>query len=289
MDFTKDLRAIAEVLLDYYGLSHTAKEDATAVVRRWVNIQLKLIRPIPREVFLSPKIQPTTYDAPIQQVLQVIEKKFLDGVDVNSHLSKRIFKEDYTDYLLSDWEIYHLHLSLNKDTRDPYFAKRSDKLLFVMLNDSNVYFIDVRDHDEDYVFAQKELLQAVHDNWPEILAPYRLKGIFVEQDITDPEEIHKLRKVGVTIIHKVCDALYAPAGGGITTASTAIRATTESDKLFRMARSAEEWARTNGKTILKEIQAVYPKQDKLELHLDLNDKGFFVVDTISKVGWEIKP
>lgn len=288
MDFIKDLRTIAEVLLDHYGLDHLATEDAIDVIRRWVNVHLKLIKTLPRKVFVAPNVDPQALNVPIQQALRAIEMKFVNGADVNGHLSKSIFKEDYTDYLYYDWGIHHLHLSTTQDPTNPFFTQRSDKLLFVTLNDSSVYFIDVRDHDEDYVFAQKALLKVIHDNWPEVVAPYRLKGLDIEQDISNPEDIHKLRKAGVTIIYKVGDAIYAPAGGGITTAATSVKVTTESDKLVRMAREAQQWASENSADLLRDINSVYPKQDQLDLHLDLNDKGFFVVDMTSKVGWQVK-
>lgn len=288
MNFIGDLRIIAELLLNHYGLSHTAGEDTIDVIRRWVNVQLKLIRPVPRKVFKSHNIQPRTYDATIQQALQSIETKFTNGVDVNGHLSKSIFKDDYTDFLFSDWAVYHLHLSMSPDPENPHFMERSDRLLFVTLNENSVYFIDVREHDEDYVFAQKALLQTIHDNWPEVIEPYRLKGIQIKQDITDPETIHKLRKGGVTVIYRVGDGVYAPAGGGVTTAATSGRVTVESGRLVRMARHAERWATDNSASLLHDIQTVHANQKDLDLHLDLNDNGFFVVEMISKIGWEVK-
>jgi len=287
MDFIKDLRKIAETILDHYGLICSATEDIEVILRRWVNMQLKLITPVPRKVFCSPKIQSISLQPNEKQSLDVIKTKLENGADVNGYMSKNIFQEDHTDYLFSDWGIYHFHLNIEQDPTNPYFIKRSDNLLFLMLRKESAYLIDVRVHDEDYVFAQKELLKIVHDTWPEIIELYRLKGIFIEKEYSN-EEVHELRKAGVMIIQKIGNDSYVPPGGGITTAATAVNVTTQTDWLLEITRNAENWAKNNTQTLLQEIQKLNPHQTTMDLHLDLNDNGYFVVDLISKIAWKIK-
>ena len=56
MNFIDDLRTIAQRYLDYYEVDYRAEEDTRLIVERWINIKLKLIQPIPREVFVSKEI-----------------------------------------------------------------------------------------------------------------------------------------------------------------------------------------------------------------------------------------
>ncbi len=283
MNFLQDLRAIAETALDHYGLTHSSTEDMTTILHKWTNVQLKLINPTPRKVFVSNKLRTSTLEPTIKSLINLIEKKFVNGINVNAHLSTRIFKEDYTDYLFSDWGIYHLHLNVAPDPDNPKFVKRSPKLLFLMLKGQNVYFIDVRDHNENHVFAQKELLQIVHDNWPEIIARYQLRGISVVRgsEINDPEEIQTLRKAGVTIIQTIGDVVYAPPGGGITTASTSAKVVEELDRLLHIVHNAEGWVKDNEQTFLQKVKELHPHQDILDLRLTISDKGLCIIDTIS--------
>ncbi len=287
MNFMNDLRSFAENVLDHYGLDHTSSEKTTAVLRRWVNLQLRLIPVRPRKVSVSAKILAMTLDTRQKHAFDAISQKFENGDEVNSHLSKTIFQEDYTDYLFTDWAIHHLHLSTTPDPKNPRFVKRSDKLLFIMLNDSDAYFIDIRDHGEDYVFAQKELLQVVHDSWPQIIKRYRLNVISVEREFNDPEEIHKLRKAGVNIMYKVGDAVYMPIGGGVNTAATSANMVMQTDNLIHIARNSEDWAKTNQMNLLQEVRQMNPSQRTLDLHLVLDQKGYFVGDFISKKCWKI--
>lgn len=283
MNFLQDLRAIAETALDHYGLTHSSTEDMTTILHKWTNVQLKLINPTPRKLFVSNKLRTSTLEPTIKSLINLIANKFVNGINVNAHLSTRIFKEDYTDYLFSDWGIYHLHLNVAPDPDNPKFVKRSNKLLFLMLKGQNVYFIDVRDHNENYVFAQKDVLQIVHNNWPEIIARYKLKGISLAHgsEINDPEEIQKLRKAGVTIAQTIGDVVYAPPGGGITTASTSAKVVEEVDRLLLITTNAEILARNNEQTFLQKVKELHPHQDILDLRLTISDKGLCIIDTIS--------
>ena len=53
---------------------------------------------------------------------------------------------------------------------------------------------------------------------------------------TGPEETHDFRKAGVSLFRKINGKVYAPIGGGITSASTSVKAVEETDRLFRITR-----------------------------------------------------
>ncbi|MFI5252490.1 MAG: hypothetical protein ACHQQQ_08695 [Bacteroidota bacterium] len=288
MDFVNDLRKIAENELDYYGLTHSPIENFITVLKRWINLRLMLIKPVPRKVFISRELQSNTSLSTQEQLyLEAVNDKFVRGIDINRHLSTRVFRKDYPDYLFIDWGIHHLHLNTIADLKDPTFIKRSEKLLFVMVNGTKVFFIDVRSHTERYVFAQKALLQIIHVNWPEIIRRYRINAISVEKEFS-AKETHEMRKAGCMITHKMGDAVYISPGGGVTSAATSVRVVDHSDRLISVARDTEKWANDSHRTILEQVQKVDQNQTKVDLHLDLNEKGFFVVDVISKTGWNIK-
>ena len=158
--------------------------------------------------------------------------------------------------------------------------ERSDFLLFLKIHQQDVYFIDVRPHNEQYVFAQKELLRITHDEWPYILEQYKLKGVLgISNEIDDPDKIIKMRKAGVNVIHRVGKDYYVPMGGGITHAGTSTEVTIEVNNLYRMARNAAEYIQKNKQSIAAfitdSVGAVLPN---LDFHLILSERGFFVFE-----------
>ena len=286
MDFQADMIQIAKNVLDYYEVGFDDLSEDRRIVERWANVLLKLIKPEARNVVKSKKV--TILSDPGKSIfISLLEEKFRKGEDVNPHLSKTIFREDYPDYLFADWGIYHLHLSSVVEGK--YFMKRSDCLLFAMIHQREVYFIDARPHNEQWVFAQKGLLQIVHDEWPHILERFKLRGIVsLEHEIDDPDKITKMRKLGVNVLHRIGNDFYAPVGGGITTAGTPLRVGIEVDKLYRMVRNAMDYFQKNQIDIAAKIaDAIGTSPPKLDFHLELTENGFFILERNSNCGFPI--
>lgn len=231
MNFENDLVEIAKLTLDSYEINHDDLSKDYNIVWRWLNVELKLIPPQIRNVLLSDKIQVSQFLKTYQKILDEIVRKFKSGEDVNKYLSKGIFKEDYTDFLFFDWGIYHMHLG-EEDPKD-YFVKRAAHLLFIAIENKNVYFIDILPHNESYVFDQKKILEILCDNWPDRLDKYKINAIDVQPVIDAPEDIHMLRKAGISVAQKIGNNIYLPRGGGITSAGTGINVTIFTDKLFK--------------------------------------------------------
>ena len=255
MNFLQDLKQIAETFINILGISFDNSLSASEIIEIFVNIQLKLIQPFPRKVIRSTKIQSATLDAHTTDVLNEIENKSINGKNLNPHLSKTLLDGEFTDHLFADWNIYHFHLNTEIDGN--YFVKRSKDVLFVSIFQDVIYFIDIRPHGkngEKHVFAQKELLEIIYDEWPWILEPYRLKGItYIETVVDDPKDIEAMRKAGVNIIQKIRDGIFAPMGGGITTAKTSVNARIETDRLIRMVREAEKYIKEPIRTIIARV------------------------------------
>jgi hypothetical protein len=288
MDFYNDIVQIAKDILDHYDIERDDLTNDRQIIDRWANAQLKLVKSVPRRVVQSTLIANHT-DPNIIRSLETIKAKLTNGEDINPYLSKGIFRPDYTDYLFSDWGIYHLHLSNAVAGR--YFMARSDSLLFVIIDQNCAYLIDIRPHDERDIFAQKALLKTVRDEWPHILEPYRLKGcVDVSLEIDDPESITKMRKAGVNVVHRIGNDVYAPMGGGISTAATSFKVTFEVDKLCHMAVGARDYINQNKEEITGRIAKATGKPCvSTDFHLELNEKGFFVFERISGCGFPISP
>jgi hypothetical protein len=134
------------------------------------------------------------------------------------------------------------------------------------------YFIDVRPHKEKYGFAQKELLNVVHDEWPHMLAPFRMRasGLPRRAHHDNPKEIEEMRKAGVTVVHAFDNHVNQPLGGGLTTGGTSLKVGLEADRLYIAAKRTMEYIQQNDATIRRRIASrVGLPPIVMDFHLEL--------------------
>jgi len=103
--------------------------------------------------------------------VKLVIKEFSEGKDVNYRLSKQVWHPNpyYTDHLLAEWNIYHLHLGLERE-ENSFFAKRTRNLIYVLINRGSAFFIKCLPHE----FEKLELIEIIENNWPHLLEPRKL-------------------------------------------------------------------------------------------------------------------
>ena len=112
-------------------------------------------------------------------------------------------------------------------------------------------------------------------NWPDLLEPYRLRGIMALEHSTSDEDLKKLREAGINVIQDIGCGIYASMGGGITTARTSIRVTQEHDRLARRFWQIEKDMAERGEEIKQTIlsQGLAPPESVDFSLLGLNETG----------------
>ncbi|PKG37042.1 hypothetical protein [Psychromonas sp. Urea-02u-13] len=231
--FHSNVESIAETLIKRFQLEHKKKiKELSSPLLRWIDFSSRFVEPKSRSVILSEKLKQR-----LGGELAVAEKAFKYfisqselGLDLNPFQSKSLIKFNdisgkkklkRTDLLWADWGIHHFHVILSDDTNE-YFSTRSDWLLFAYIINNIIYAIDIRPHKENSVFAQIELLETIHDNWPQLLKSSELGGILPGENNFTPQEIDELRRAGVVSCISIKDKVYAPLGFGLTTAATPV-------------------------------------------------------------------
>jgi hypothetical protein len=214
MDLIKDLKEIFIKQFDKGGISYTNTEDIHELAGRYLNILSKIIKPTPRNVFISKELRSKKILEKINAIFDEIKTKFEEGSNVNPHLSKNIFDSDYDDLLLHSWKIYHLHLTNTKKNESDFFYERPppDYLLFCIVDENDVYFIDILPHKEDNLWSKREMLKILKNNWPELLEPCRIHGI--TGATYNDGEIGQLRRSGINSPIEIDGDVYVPIGGG---------------------------------------------------------------------------
>jgi len=165
-----------------------------------MDYRLRHINPQQREVHKSSRFPIDGLPGDVQEALSFIETRFAIGADVNPYLSKGTINNDVanpkrqnrTDGLWADWGIHHLHLTSEPLVEGQRFSKRSSWLLFVKVYDDAVAFIDVRDHNEELLWTQDDLLATFISSWPDQAEPFRITMMDLEPREQTPETLRML-------------------------------------------------------------------------------------------------
>jgi len=241
-NFFEDIRAQASAWFTSAGITLPDPNNLEAVLFAYFSVKRRLISMQPRQVMRSRELQSRALSEVEKQALDMIEKQTMTGEALMPRLSKSIMRPDFNDGLLDDWGIHHLHLG-NKIGQDGFF-ERGDPLLYVLVRADAVHFIDLLDHS---AFEDDQLLQIIHENWPEKIALFRVPGT-VPGSLSpqlSPEDRRKARK-RLTVTWQASDGtIYLPPGGGATTAGLGSQVVSAADHLLEKALAAEKWSQEN--------------------------------------------
>lgn len=231
---------IIRLIQEHYknvGIKYNVTDDTHKCLVDFMNLEMKLIKPIPRAVFVSQELKSRRIPLENRRALSYIENKIRMGVDVTYHKNKGTLDPSYNDLLLNDWVIHHLHLSDTKAQNNQRFYDRTKYLLFAVFSPNQAFFIDIRSHGkngEPYVFAKKELLEILDKNWTGILTDYNTKDVINLVHNPTDEEIDRTRKNGVTFgATEINGRTIMNPGLGITTGGNNIHVVKRANAIMR--------------------------------------------------------
>jgi hypothetical protein len=207
-----------------------------------------------------------------------LASKLSRGDDVNTLLSNRVLElnqSKFADLLLAEWGIHHLHFQENS----------SDELLFIYFSDSDAYLIDILQHEKAdgsvVTWTNTDLIQVMHDNWPNVLRPYIFKTNS-NSPILTTDQRRTLRKKAATTTVIVNDGTeYLPMGGGYSSSKHPIHAITQSDFLYLTVKQLQTVVEDNYPAI-KQALSTYTSSPRLELKLGDNLEPM-VVEVVNNV------
>ena len=239
------LASIFKKEIDELGFDTSKLNNDEDVLHAYCSYSHRLLEKKPRTIHKA-----DTFVCPeeVKDGLAWLESKIEKGESLNPHLNTAIQK-DKLDGLLYDWGIHHLHLGLKYETTG--FVERTGPVIFAVFRRDDVYFVDVRDHEG---WSDKELLEIINRNWPELLSVYKMEGVKPETTFTE-EDIISLRKAGVNTFHEVSDGnSYLSMGGGITTAGTSQEAVRTYIEIMRMLSDIEKQIQENSKYLVSHVE-----------------------------------
>lgn len=199
-------------MLKVWKTSFSYDAEDEEIILEYLNTVEKLILPKPKTVLVSKELQKKIENknftekgqtvsaekaSEIVDTIEYFEDQFKRGRDVNNHLSKQIYDSRCQDTLLNTWNIKHIHLNkAEAKSKKSMKNNRADFLLFCVVEDSDVLFLDVRRHPNKKRFSSYSLLQiAFNNDWMTHLGfkevddyiPYSMEPI-----IKNDEDIYEL-------------------------------------------------------------------------------------------------
>lgn len=291
--FLQELGEIALNFIKAFGLKFEQQvENLNDPLLRWVDFRLRYIDPAPRRIVLSKQF-PRRLPRDIASKLNRMATRISRGENINQfqgaglvlhHDTSGKKKQLRTDLLWADWGISHLHLSdENGTSKGKTFSARADWLLFVLITKNECAFIDIKHHQKPYVFSSQSLIETVAKSWPEWIEQYQLKGILPGTQRYTPEELHQLRRSGLSPLTTIGNKVYMGPGMGITSAATSLHAGTKSDRVFECVTYLAQMICDPDDQFQK--FACASKIVNPEFHLCITPKGLAVFEEKSDMAW----
>lgn len=191
------------------GFKFSSKEKDVSYIAEFYNLIERIPVPRPRKI-----LKAKTFSCPkeLQKNLEVLENKIVKGKSITNYLSKKIIDAHFSDSMLYDFGITHLHLGKEGNSRDEPFVERTGKILYCFLTDDNAYFLTIDDHGK---WSDIKLIEIIKDNFPEVLKKHELTGIISLKHKVTNEEREKLHKHNIFPLLQLNDKVYNSLGGGV--------------------------------------------------------------------------
>ena len=274
-DFAAELRE----RLENAGHSLLATKTPEEIFLKYYDFNRKFPPVCPRRV-----LKPAGFSCPSAHAsgLALLESKIQRGEDLRPHLSTTVEQLDNLDLMLLDWEIFHFHLGTKLYPKNPAFIERTGPLLYARLTSDNAYFVGILEHGE---WANPDLIRVLHDNWPESIETYRIKGVLgLTHEVTAADR-QKLRKAQInTGIDLGNGIVYIGPGMGISTSGISINATRNLILYRRWFESAEK--RILG-SVDEWINKVNDPRKAVNLKLQILDGVAFALDEHQSIQFKL--
>lgn len=277
-NFRKDIATFIKEELELYGYKNIP-EDECALIDAYFKVMHKIISDVSRKIKKS-----DVFKCPPEliQGLEILEDKISKGENINPYQSKGVMDIKENDPLLNDWGIHHLHLGIEKEA-NTFFIKRTGPLLYAFFSEDTTYLLNIFNHGE---WTNKSLLEILDRNWPDLIAHWQANIIDIKE--LDSDSMKKMRKAGGTFFTKVNGKIFAPPGGGYTTARTSMRAGIESDHFLMQLRDYENGIKNNERELEKKVKRILnTKIYKLELKPEIKNGILFAKDKNYNLSFEL--
>lgn len=215
-----------------------------------------------------------------RDAIKDIEKRLQTRKSIVPYMSKQINATSVknSDFLLKNWNIYHLHLEKGTDERS------NGNLLFFQPQGCVVYLIDVRPHPKGSAWFDRELLNIIYDNWP-FLLNYRPD---IKPTVPVPDnEVHDALKNTVLCLPFKEGCIF-PTNLGVTSSGDSSMAVSKAMQVFNNLTASELYlGKREGeiRRIIRKLKLCEP--NLLEYKLKIESEFFFAYEIHTHIKIEL--
>ncbi len=272
---------------------NSKENDIRLIIRQYHNITEKKISSIQRKIHLSKEV--CSHPLFLHEKRKTIENIIFDieaGNDLSKYLSERSEQLDQYDLSLAHMGTHHFHLGDKAQTKGSRKGrvKGTKSLLFALVSDRDVYFLDILNHDIKKGFLNINMLRIIHNNWPELIETHRLKGaIGVSKKYSDEEAATLLENNINVIIELGENQVYMLPGMGATTAGTPMLVEMKTDRAIRCIQYIHSVVSQNSRKTASEIKKITGVESNIiRLRGRLRDGLLNVYDAGSECSFHIE-
>jgi len=261
IDLCDDLNTVAYKNLLAMGYKDVSKDDALNLYYNYIK---RKVNRRPRKVYIAKEMKcPEGYEVALAEFISKVES----GENLVPFQSQKILQVDYNDLLLNDWNIHHFHLT--RRMRTDGFACRSNYQLFAYITDVSFYIIQIYPHDTVDLYSRQDMVRILHNNWPEAISRYRIKGAESLLEEIDDHQYGQLRDSHIsTFVEVEKGCIYGMLGGGYMSDGFSTEVLMAADKWRRIAQVFEEQIINNMNTTQLTLENYIGKPVKeFEYHL----------------------
>ncbi|MEN8148087.1 MAG: hypothetical protein ABFR02_10790 [Campylobacterota bacterium] len=214
-----DIKKSIENEFNYYNSSISEDESISSILLYYANWRRRFIGQNIRKIIYSQEIKKNCKYIKYKKVIDKIEYKLKNAEDITSFLSKGVVINPYIynsnsqnsdkDTFLNAFNIHHLHLGKGYKEKDKLFdinfIERTEDLLFVLVLNDKVYFLDILGHD----FYNEGLFRIIKNNWSQIIEPYKMSGFLPSNNSMEQKDKKKLLNAGVNMMIELDNEVYA--------------------------------------------------------------------------------
>jgi len=297
MNFRANLETVASDLIKLYGLEFKKEvKNLSSPLDRWLDFRLRYIDPAPRNIVYSCAL-PKSLPKEVRRGFNILKRLIRQGADINNYQSKTLIrfhdasgsdKAKRTDLLWADWGITHLHITdITLDKGDSFSHRKCSNgecwLLFCLFFGKEACFIDIRKHNDEFLFSDIELMRIIKKSWPNYMSRFKLKGILAGRKTWTNQEIAMLRKAGIFSPIVLDDEVFMGPGRGITSASTPAIVVRAADDVIDWVESLEVFANDPQGQLQTEVKKLGIQEPKFEF--SLTPKGISLFEPTTKVAF----
>lgn len=290
--FLKDLKNIAETLISSFDLKFEEEVlNLSDPLMRWLDFSLRFVEPKPRKVFFSKKF-PNCIPAEIAQAFNFFCNLAARGGDLNPFQGKGLVKfndisshkkQTRTDLLWANWGILHFHLTCDEIITGEYFSPRSKWLVFAIIVNGSIGIIDIRNHNEEDLFSDVNLIHTIAESWPNYINKFELVGTDASEQPFVSKELSKLWKAGIVTPISIGNKTYIGPGQGITSAVIPTNVLLTYDKIKSFVVSLADMVVSEANQFKMNVKNVGISDP--EFHLCITPNGLAVLEEKSNIAF----